>query len=563
MIKKLLSFMALFVVTFCFVSGCKDEEKEQAILVDNNGKEVIATINGVNYTADLSYEDLLNSNESVEYIYEELEDLLIKTVVPVTDSMRNRANNYVEKLKKEAKENATINGLSYKETLASSLSNEGVSSEDELIEKKIFEYQEEVINSQYWNNNKERYYSEYLNNGYIYHISQILVSVGTNGNMDDFDVEPSSSVAKKIYDVASSLANGESFYNVALRYSDDSSSKDKGGDLGLVTLNDTNISDEVKFALANYSIYFENANLSNPEYFDEIYANGVETISHEYVDLLGEVYDDGSTNYITSISGTITLYSRVYGRNIIFNNLFNSRTFRFLQSNGSKNVKEVSNAKMPLIETIGFGDASTQNIVVNSDNNPILVVRSDKGIHFISINKSAFAGAEELERYYSREVDYSDDYKTYLEKAVSESDQEEKLNVLESFAKNYANLIITGNSDYSQNSVDYVRFDMFKHYLNGTYNGVKFEIKDEAVKSAIMQYLDSQKENRKQKIANVFTEGFKYHANSEELTNSALYQKEIPVLSCLQKDDNNKYMCTYTYKEGFKSYTSVTGGAQS
>jgi len=563
MIKKILSFMSLFVLTFCFISGCKNDDDKEAVLVDGDGKEVIATINGVNYTADLSYEDLVTSNDTVGYLYEELEDLLIKSVVTVTDSMRNRANNYVEKLKKEAKENATINGTSYKDALKASLEGEGVSSEEELIEKKIFEYQEEIVTNQYWNDNKDRYYDEYLNNGYVYHVSQILVSVGTNGNLDKFNVEITSSVAEKLYDVASSLMNGESFYNVALRYSDDTASKENGGDLGLVTLNDTDIPEEVKYALANYSIYFEDALLENPEYLDTVYGNGIETITQEYVDLLGTVYDDGSTNYITTgISGTVSLTSRVYGRNIIFNNLFNSRTFRFLQSEGDKNIKSMDNILMPLADSVGFDAKSAQNIVVNSDGNPILVVRSDKGIHFISINKSAFAGEEELIKYYSKEVNYTDDYRTYLEKAVNNSDQETRLAELESFSKNYVNMIITGNSNYASNNVDFVRFDMFKNYLNGTYGEIDFEIKDEKIKEVILRYIDRTMQYRKDRIEKVFNEGFEYHSNKVQSTDSSIFQKEIPLLNCLNKDSNGKYMCTYSYKEGFKSYTSVTAGGE-
>lgn len=563
MVKRLLSFISLFVVTFCFVSGCKDNNNgDQAVLVDNNGKEVIATINGVNYTADYVYDSMLTSKDTVGYIYEQLEDLLIKTVVPVTESMKNRANNYVEKIKREAKENATINNKSYKDTLAESLKNEGAASEDELYSNKIFEYQEEIITSQYWNNNKDKYYSDYLNNSFVYHIGQIFVKIDKGTNKDAFDVEPTSTIAKKLYDVTSSLMNGESFYNVALRYSDDSTSKEKGGDLGLVTLNDTSIPDEVKYALANYSIYLENAELDGNDYFDEVYSEGIETIPQEYVDLLGEIYDNGSTNYITTITGTTSLTSRVYGRNVIFNNLYNSRTFRFLQSNGEKNVEIMDNIKMPLVTVAGFETKSAQNIVVNSEQNPILVVRSDSGIHFISIIKSAFEGAEELAKYYSKEVDYSDNYRTYLEKSIDESDKTSRLNKLEGLAKEYANMIISGNDSFKENNVDYVRFDMFKYYLDGTYNGVEFKIVDERVRNAILQYIDAEKANRKYKIEEVYTLGFEKHANAESLTNSSLFQKEIPILGCLKKDANDKYMCTYTYKEGFKTYTSVSGGGE-
>ena len=37
MIKKILSFVMLFIVTFCFANGCKDNEDEQGVLNDENG----------------------------------------------------------------------------------------------------------------------------------------------------------------------------------------------------------------------------------------------------------------------------------------------------------------------------------------------------------------------------------------------------------------------------------------------------------------------------------------------------------------------------------------------
>jgi len=217
---------------------------------------------------------------------------------------------------------------------------------------------------------------------------------------------------------------------------------------------------------------------------------------------------------------------------------------------------------MPLADSVGFDAKSAQNIVVNSDGNPILVVRSDKGIHFISINKSAFAGEEELIKYYSKEVNYTDDYRTYLEKAVNNSDQETRLAELESFSKNYVNMIITGNSNYASNNVDFVRFDMFKNYLNGTYGEIDFEIKDEKIKEVILRYIDRTMQYRKDRIEKVFNEGFEYHSNKVQSTDSSIFQKGIPLLNCLNKDSNGKYMCTYSYKEGFKSYTSVTAGGE-
>lgn len=568
--RRLLSFIMLFAVTFGFVSGCKSEENdEQSILVEN-GKEVIAKINDVSYTADQIYNDLLDYNGSAEYIYEQLEDLLIKTAVNVPRSTRSRIENEVEVWKKDIKENASMNGISYKEALKTALEQEGVSSEEELIEKKIFSWQEETITNMYWEANKDNYYNKYFETRYVYHISQILVSVSTNGNYDYFDVEPSSSVAKKLYDVTNSLLSGEDFYNVALLYSDDSNTANKGGDMGMVTLNDTSIPDEVKYALASYSIYVEGKELSmgpQPEYLDTTYGSGIEAIPQHYIDLLGEVYDDGE-KYISSSSDT-TLTSRVYGRNVIFNNLFNSRTFRYLQTDGVKNAETFENVKMPLTDVAGFGSAGEQKILVNEVANeegkvaPILVVRSDKGIHFISIKKSATVDIEELHRYYSTEINETDGYKTYLESVIDmngESVKDETIEKLKALATDYAIMKVSDNSSFAGNQ-DFIRYDMFRSYLNKTYNGVEFKITDSRVASIIDQYINSKKEYISDKLRNYFNEKYELYANKAEYSDTELVLKQIPILKCFEKDTDGKYACKYTYKNGFEVYASTTGGA--
>ena len=69
MSKKIMSILMLFAVTFCFASGCnKEENTEQEVLVTEEG-EVIATINGVNYTANDIYDEMLTTSTSVEYMH--------------------------------------------------------------------------------------------------------------------------------------------------------------------------------------------------------------------------------------------------------------------------------------------------------------------------------------------------------------------------------------------------------------------------------------------------------------------------------------------------------------
>lgn len=554
--KKFISIIMLFTMTFCLACGCKNNEAGEEVLVVE-GKEVIATINGVNYTADQIYNKFLTTVESVDYIYEKLEDLLIKSVVPITDSMKSRITNEVEVWKKSIRDNSSINGTSFKDDLAAALEEEGVDSEQELIEKKLFALQEEVLTNQYWNSSKEQYFSDYLENRYVYHVSQILVNVGTNGNYDYFNVEPSTSVFEKLQNVVNALVSGKPFYQVAVDYSDDSATADNGGDMGLITLTDSSISNEVKYALASYSKYIEQANLDVPDYLEKVYGQGIETIPQSYVDLLDsdvndeKFYEDEDTKYIQSLPSSFD-NSRVYGRNIIFNNLFNSRTFRLLQSNGTSNVSSVDYARMPLTDVVGFDSKSTENILVNDDGNPILVVRSDAGIHFISIKKSAFAGLEELKKYYSTEINDEDSYKTYVEKGKDTATRDARIEELDALAKEYAIISTSDNSSFTGNQ-KYINYDMFLKYLNGTYQGVKFEITNEKVKQLVLDYINNQKELAVNRISNYFENNYEMYSNNAEHADNPLIVKEIPILKCL---DDKK--CTYTYAEGFKVY--VAGG---
>lgn len=559
--KKFMSIIMLFAVTFCFVTGCKNDNnnKEQEIKKDKDGKEIIATINGNNYTANDVYGEMLTNSTSVEYMYEKLEDLLISTVVPVTSTMRNTIINEVEVWKKEIKENASISGISYKDALKAALKEENVSSEEELIEKKIFLWQEEILTSKYWKDNESNYLRKYFENRYVYHISQIVVNVSSNGNYDYFNVEPDKSVFKKLYDIVNSLATGIPFYQVAVEYSDDSTYA-SGGDLGMVTLNDSSLVEEVKFALASYSKYVEGMNIDNvPAYLDNVYKNGIESIPQSYVDKLMEkdaygdyFYEDETTKYINSLPSSFD-NSRVYGRNIIFNNLFNSRTFRFIESETSDKVETLDYVRMPKVDVAGFDAKQTKDVLVNDEGNPILVVKSNTGIHFISIKKSPSVGVEELLKYYSTEIDESDDFTTYVEKSIDPTVQEQRIAEIKALAKEYAILAVGDNSKFVGNE-DFIRYDMFLAYLGKSNQGIKFELSDK-IEDLIISYIENQKTRVMNQINNEFLEKYVMYANKAEHADNLLIVKEIPILKCLQDK-----ACTYNYKDGFKVYT--TGGGQ-
>lgn len=563
--RKFISVLMLFAITFCFVSGCKNDENTDKEVLVVDGKEVIATINEKNYTADQIFGELVSTNDSIEYMYEQLEDLLIKTVVNIPESTRSRITNEVEVWKKGIKDNAAVSGTSYKEALATALEAEGVSTEEELIEKRIFELQEEIITNRYWEANEEYYFENYLKNRNVYHVSQILVSVGTNGNYDYFNVEPSTSVIKKLYNVVNDLLSGRPFYQVALDYSDDTATASKGGNMGMITLNDSSISNEVKYALASYSKYVDGYNTGYvPEYLNGVYGDGIEVIPEEYIQKLMTknsndkyLYEDESTTYIDKVISDFD-ESRVHAKNIIFNSLFNSRTFRFIQTNNTEVSKKYEDARMPNTQSQVFSAASEQNVLVNDEGNYILVVRSDSGIHFLSIKKSPVEGVEELKKYYSTEINDSDNYKTYVEKGVDSADREARIAEIEGIAKEYAIQSTSDNSNFAGNQ-DLLRYDMFMSYLGKDNNGVKFDITDLNIKKLIVDYIEAKQQFASNKILNNYKQNYDAYANNAKHADNRLIVKEIPLLSCLEDK-----ACKYVYKTNDPNeptgFLPVTGG---
>lgn len=553
MSKKIMSILMLFAVTFCFASGCnKEENTEQEVLVTEEG-EIIATINGVNYTANDIYDEMLTTSTSVEYMYEKLEDLLISTIIPVTNTMRSTVVNEVEVWKKEIEEDASANKISYKEALKSALQEEGVETEEELIEKKLFEWQEKIITTEYKKNSKDKYLSGYFSDRSVYHISQIVINTGTNDYYDYFNVEPEEGFFKEIYEVVDALSSGIPFYQVAVEYSDDSSYSN-GGDLGMVTLNDSNLPVEVRYALASYSKYIEGMEIDVPDYLNNVYGEGIEVIPQKYIDKLMEedsygeyFYENDSTKHINSLPSSFD-NSRVYGRNIIFNNLLNSRTFRLIETETSEKAMEIDYARMPKDDVAGFSTKQTKKVLVNDEGNPILVVRSDTGIHFISIKKSPSVGLEELLKYYSTVIDETDDYTTYVEKSIDPTVQETRIAQIDALANEYAILAVKNNSNFNGNE-DFIRYDMFMEYLGKSNQGVSFNITNEKVKSLVINFINGKKESVKNEIENNFAEGYETYANNAEHADNPLIVKEIPILKCL---DNKS--CTYTYADGFKVY---------
>lgn len=555
--KRKIIPLSMLLCSLCFTTACKTTS------IDTN---VIATINGEKITAENIYNNSLYNEKTASYVYEVLEKALIQSAIPVLNSMRTKVENEVQKWKNEIKENAALNATDFEEDLKTALNEEGVKSEEELVNKKIYALQKEYAKSKFLENKGEDYKKAFIDSNYLYHVGDIVLPISSSSqNTDLYNLTISSTEAESIYNALAELVGKEKYYNVASRYSSGSSAS-RGGDLGIVTLNDTNITNELRYALIGYSSIVENKysefNLPNNDYSSQLtdfYTKGMQTIPYSYIKKLNDVYDtkegvdkkyyeaSDKEFYYEDGGDEVSSSSRVWFRNILFNSLLNTKTPKFITvtqedvDNGTRAIKMP--VLTPNVTTQGYSQTTSEEyVLVNEDNNPYVVFKDKDGLHILTVNKTPFA--EDLYEYYTSEVDSSDDKVTYIEYG---SDMEARLEEVKSLSEKYL------SRDYGGNTANdkLLSFEIFKYYLTQPNGNFKIEAN---IEKMINQYMNSSIALADTNIEEAYKSYYDTYSNLVWFRNQEYIVREIPILSCLNETNNGKYGCTYVYGEGFKVY---------
>ena len=560
--RKLLPLSFKMLCSLCFATACK---------TTTTSTNVIATVAGKNITVENLYANGLYSESTAEYIYKILEKALIQSAAPATNSMKRKVENEVNKWVASIKENAKLNGTDYDDDLATALEEEGASSVEELIENKLYALQQEYVKELFFEEKGDEYRNQYIDSNYLYHASDIVLSTsGTSTTADLYGLTLSSTEAKKIYDTITELVDGENYYNVAEKYSSGSTAS-KGGDLGIVTLNDNSITNELRYALIGYSSIVEDKyssfNLPTNEYSQnliELYNAGMEAIPYSYIKGLNEVYStsgntetknyDTNTNfYYSGGNNYLTSTGRSYYRNIIYNVLLNTRTPRFITlteeelKDGVNAVK--MNVRMPNITTQGYATETTEQYVLTNElGNPYVVFKDSSGIHIMSITKTPFAS--DIYDYYDDEPSAEDQVVAYAEYG---SDIDNRLETVQSMAKNYITRKYAGNEGEEK----LLSFEIFKYLLEKGNNG-GFEISDEKIEKMIFQYMDSITSNIDASIKNAYNGYYDTYSNLIWFRHQDYIVQEVPLLSCLTKVSDGNYGCTYKFGKGFLNHAPTT-----
>ena len=457
------SFIAAMALTAC--NEVTSSKNAVVTFTPYGSKEAIELI------TDDVYNSYRNTSSGVTKFYEKILEVLIRYQFKEKDfkdgemsyeEIENWAKNQVQEQKDKAKANAKSNGTNYDDEWDSILESNNVENAKEFQEKFIYEKEKEVITNWYADNtdNAEALKNEFLGvdstgakvdskvkAAMPYHIRHILVKVdeAADSQAKFYKGTISEAQAKLLSDTVTTLAAGTyTFSQVAGMYSEDGSAS-SGGDVGIMTNAATSGSlgmvNEFQLGLYAYDNLYDTSNASSAaasvikeglgitdDVVNALPTAAVEVPYEAFVNLgkYAKVIADKEGNKLADGSTT------VYPRNILWNkylNLHNVFVIKNATSGESKfdaadptvEFKELAgsaqyDANLPRFNSDGY--------LVDENDNVIIGVRSQYGIHFMIIEKSMYE-FDTLATYYSTklpgEEGYSDDsYVGYIQSQSNE-----------------------------------------------------------------------------------------------------------------------------------------------
>lgn len=236
---------------------------------------VVLTINGVDYTAEELFNDQ-KTPAAAEAQFNAVYKVAVRNYFAhdgskFMDEITRNTKIKISGQKDVAQSNASKNGTTYAEEWQKILDSNSVDDEQGLYDKFEYELEKEKFDDTFYENNMatlkhggvlgnesgqstdKEYLKGYIPGKHPYHVKHILVKTGSS--ISNTAMEIDEAAAKKISDVVLALARGMNFADVAREYSDDTGSKDKGGDLGIMDL-DTSFVSEFKLGTYLYEAYF-------------------------------------------------------------------------------------------------------------------------------------------------------------------------------------------------------------------------------------------------------------------------------------------------------------------
>ncbi len=210
--NKIIVGTTVLLIGALLTTGCKAKLK--------NGEEVAISVNGKNITADTLYKELKNKYAK-QIIIDDIDKKIFSVMFKNDEEIEKQVNNQLEYIKNQYSTN-------FEETLKSA----GYESEEALKEEIRLSYQRtKAVDTYIKDNIKDDEIKKYYNDEYAGEISakHILIKVKSSDSEEGLSDEGALNKAK---DLIKELNNGADFSTLAKENSDDTGSKENGGDLG-------------------------------------------------------------------------------------------------------------------------------------------------------------------------------------------------------------------------------------------------------------------------------------------------------------------------------------------
>lgn len=517
--SKITLGIALSALSCTLLAGCGGAtySPEGVILTytDSTGKTQ-------NYTADDLFGDYYKDSSKVSTMFDSIFKVIVRNYFNEGQDGHDKyaqilknATVEVEGVKSKAKENADTNSTSYDEEWNKLLESNNCKDEEELLEHFIYEGELTEFNDQFYDNHistlrdglptDEEGYDGYINSKLPYHVRHILVKVSDSGSTNYYNATISGENATKLADVAQTLADGNSFGDVALKYSDDSSNT-KFGDLGVMD-KDTSFVNEFKLGVYAYE------NLYNVNTKDAAKTSNISMAKNDIDENYKEAAEDDG--YIASIPYAVFAKLRsdanvvkdseghvvnddspnTYPRNIWFNNYLNKHqiaVIKYAVGETGESLDKTAPSTFKYVEGLSKDDSEAEKVLCTTDGQPILVVRAGtsdyQGIHFIVVQRSPLVKTDEngttISEYWTTKYPGQSDYPTNTDG----SNKKTYVNFLNQEIKEYKS-----RAEEVENKIKSFDSDLNK-YIYGKYvASEKIKIHDEDLEKAINDWINRSK----------------------------------------------------------------------
>ena len=505
--------------------------------------------------------------------------------------IKSEAENNVKNDKNTAEENAKTNNTSYETEWDAILSSHNCEDESELLEYYIYQLEKEDISDKFFLEQKDsKLLTEWIgvtDDGedpegeakgvFPYHIRHVLVSL-SGGSSNFYSGTITSAEAKNLMNTMSALLDSKyTFSDVAKKYSGDSGSGAKGGDVGIMSTT-TSFVNEFKLGLYVYDSLYTNT--ADPA--KDTIKKGLGIDNDYKLDLFGEDggvgIEDAWTNDTYGINeGKVTEVpfgaflkigeladveknaegkqvndgdEHYFPRNVLYNYYLNYHNPFVITK---KMVDDTNGLERDLtteelakygarFATVNLPQGPTDVLVTKlSDDDPghvIVGVRSEHGVHLMIMEKSIYEYGEggngnpntSLEDYYTSLTPNDSDYPNY---------QGTKKNTYVSFIETTDNSVYTSRAGEVKSAVqsfdssyDYRLFE----YILGL-EGTKVSINDSDLKTAISDYISRTRDNSNANAYNTLNEAWRTYTE----------------LVALQFDNRNTWTDVKTTSEAFRT----------